>query len=144
MSWLRRRLRGNPATAEARVEQVRPTLPTVKALPGYALTPPARPKRGDKTTGEFQADLAAYETAFRAHIAHNAAISRERSMSLGITSYRWVAVDVHGTCEVAARNGGKVFRYDAPPPEGHVGEGQCNSPDWCRCVPRPVIPGFSD
>jgi hypothetical protein len=119
-------------------------IPTVKALPGLWLTPPARPKKGNKTSEEFQADLATYKTAYRRHIAHNAAIRRERSMAMGIESYRWVAVDVHGTCEVAARNNGKVFRYDAPPPDGHPGEGQCGSPDWCRCVPRPVIPGFSD
>jgi hypothetical protein len=45
---------------------------------------------------------------------------------------------------VAKRNGGRVFSYDLPPPEGHVGEGECKSPDWCRCIARAIVPGFSD
>jgi hypothetical protein len=36
-------------------------------------------------------------------------------------------MDVHGTCDVARKNGGKVFSYTNPPPEGH-------SPDCC--LPR--------
>lgn len=119
-------------------------IPTIKAPPGFWLTPPTPPKLGSKTDEEFQVDLAAYKVAYRAHIAHNAAIRRKRSMATGIESYRWVAVDVHGSCVIAARNGGKVFLYDTPPPEGHPGEGQCGSPDWCRCFPRAVIPGFND
>ena len=73
----------------------------------------------------------------------NAGFNRKRSVALGIASYEWLAVDVHGTCDVAERNGGKAFRYDKPPPEGHFGEGQCNSTDWCRCIAKAIVPGFS-
>lgn len=80
----------------------------------------------------------------RKHFAAIAAFNRERCIALGITSYKWLAMDVHGTCDVAKRNGGKVFAYDNPPKEGHVGEGQCNSLDWCRCIAKSIVPGFSD
>jgi len=58
-------------------------------------------------------------------------------------TYEWIAIDVHATCEVAKRNGRRVFYYAKPPPEGHVGEGQCTSPDWRRCIARPIVPGFT-
>ena len=130
--------------AETQTGQVRPALPTLEAPPDYLLTPPARPKKAGKTVEEYAAAIAAYHTAFRAHIAHNAAIKRKRSMAAGIKNYRWI-VTVSGTaCAVAERNGGKVFAYDKPPPEGHVGEGQCDAADWCRCIPKAIIPGFDD
>ncbi len=142
MGWLDR-LKGKPAKAEVGVdvEQPRPRLPTVKAPPDYWLTPPARPKRGNKTAEEFAADVAAYHAAYRTHIAHNAAIGRKRSMAAGIKSYRWVVGVPDIACEVAKRNSGRVFRYDKQPPEGHVGEGRCER-DWCRCVAAPIVHGF--
>lgn len=80
----------------------------------------------------------------REHFRAIAAFNRERSLAMGIERYRWMAVDVHGCCQVAARNGGKVFAYDNPPPDGHPSEGACDSPDWCRCIAQAVIPGFDE
>ena len=141
MRWFKP-LTATPANTET--GQARLTLPTVKALPGYLLTPPARPQKAGKTAEEYAAAIAAYYAAFRAHIAHNAAIKRKQSMAAGIKSYRWI-VGVPGiVCAVAERNGSRVFAHDKPPPEGHVGEGQCDAPDWCRCVPKAIIPGFDD
>jgi hypothetical protein len=117
---------------------------TGKTPPGRSgLTLPATPKKRAKTPEQRAAELAAYRLAMRKHSACVAAIERERRIALGITSYEWVAVDVHGTCEVAKRNDGKVFSYDSPPKEGHVGEGECGSPDYCRCFAAPVVHGFS-
>jgi hypothetical protein len=119
-------------------------VPTVQAPPGRpGLTPPAPPKKKGKSPEEWEADLTEHRKAMRAHFASIAAFNRERAMALGITSYKWLAVDVHGCCNVAKKNGDKVFSYLEPPPEGHVGEGQCDSPDWCRCIARPMVPGFS-
>jgi hypothetical protein len=119
-------------------------MPTIKVLPGRpGITPPAPPKKRGKSPKQWNAELAAYRLAMREHFASVAAFNRKRAMGLEIASYRWVAVDVHGTCDVAKRNGGRVFLYAEPPLEGHVGEGQCNSPDWCRCFAEVVVPGIS-
>jgi hypothetical protein len=118
-------------------------IPTVNTPPGRpGLKPPSAPKKRGKTNVQYEAELAAYRKAMREHFAEIAAFNRNRSMALGITSYEWIAMDVHGTCDVAKRNGGRTFRYDTPPPEGHVCEGVCTSIDWCRCVSRPIVPGF--
>jgi hypothetical protein len=119
-------------------------IPTVKPAQGRpGLTPPAAPKKRGKTAEQYEADLALYRLAMRRHFAAIAAFNRERCMSLGIRSYVWLAMDVHGTCEVAKKYGGKEFAYDSPPLEGHVGEGRCGSPDWCRCVAKAVVRGFT-
>ena len=78
----------------------------------------------------------------RQHFRAIAAFNRKRAADVGHKAYRWLAVDVHGCCKTAARNGGKVFSYDNPPPEGHPAEGRCESSDWCRCIAQPVVPGF--
>jgi hypothetical protein len=119
-------------------------LPAVKADPKRpGLMPPAAPTKRGKTSEKWESEMTAYRLAMRRHFAEIAAFNRECSMALGIKSYRWIAVDVHGSCDIAKRNDGKVFLYDAPPAEGHVCEGQCHSSDWCRCISRAIIPGFS-
>lgn len=119
-------------------------IPTVKPPPGRpGLIPPAKPKKRGKTPEQWEADLAAYRLAMRKYFAEIAAFERERRVAFGITHYKWIALEAHGTCDVAKRNNGKIFAYGKPPPEGHVQEGQCNSPDWCRCLAEPIIPGFT-
>jgi hypothetical protein len=120
------------------------SLPTVRAPEGYpGLTTPAAPTKRGKTPEQYEADLAIYTQAMRDHFARIAAFNRQRRVAMGLTQYRWLACDVHGTCDVAQRNGGKVFSLVQPPPDGHVGEGRCTSPDWCRCVAVAVVPGFN-
>jgi hypothetical protein len=87
-------------------------------------------------------DRIRYRLAMRSHFAAIAAFNRKRCVALGIEHYEWMAMDVHGTCDVARKNGGKVFSYTNPPPDGHVCEGLCNSPDWCRCIARSIIPSL--
>jgi hypothetical protein len=141
MSWFSR-MKGKSSHPEGKSGLAK--IPTGKTPPGRSgLTLPATPKKRAKTPEQRAAELAAYRLAMRKHSACVAAIERERRIALGITSYEWVAVDVHGTCEVAKRNDGKVFSYDSPPKEGHVGEGECGSPDYCRCFAAPVVHGFS-
>lgn len=126
-------------------ERLPQRIPTVQAPLGRpGLTPPPKPKKRGKTPEQWEADLGAYRLAMRKHFAEIAAFERERRMALGITHYKWVALDVHGTCDVAKRNHGKLFAFDAPPPEGHVREGRCNSPDWCRCLAKAVTPGLDE
>ncbi|SRR5258708_4298890 len=140
MSWFDR-LKGK--SSEHRETQARQRLPTVKARPARpGLTPPAAPKRHDKTAEQYELEVAAYRRSMRAYFAGIAAFNRKRSTSLGIKTYEWVAMDVHGDCAAARRNGGKIFSYTEPPPEGHVCEGQCSSRDWCRCIARPIVAGF--
>ena len=141
MGWFDRLKGKSPERGEAPARQ---GLPTVKAAPGYpGLTPPAAPKKRGKTAEQYKLELAAYRKSMRAHFAAIAAFKRKHAISLGIKTYKWVALDVHGDCEVARRNGGKIFSYREPPPEGHVCEGQCTSKDWCRCFARSMIAGFS-
>lgn len=141
MRWFSR-LRGT--SRDLKGKSARVEIPTVKAHPDRpGLVPPAPPRRRGKTQQELDAELAAYHLAMRKHFAEIAAFNRKRCMALGITSYTWLPADVHNACEVAKRNGGKTFLYDQPPPEGHVGEGACTSPDWCRCIAKPIVPGFS-
>lgn len=78
----------------------------------------------------------------RSHFAAIAAFNREHCVALGIEHYEWMAMDVHGTCDVAKKNGGKTFSYTNPPPQGHVCEGLCNSQDWCRCIAKSIILAF--
>jgi hypothetical protein len=104
--------------------------PTVKAQPGRpGLTPPAAPQKRGKSAEQYEVELALHHLAMRRHFAAIALFNRERNVALGIKSYTWAALDVHGTCEVAKKNGGKTFAYDTQPPEGHVGESRCGSPD---------------
>jgi hypothetical protein len=142
MSWFDR-LKGK--SSEQNETQGRQRIPTVTAPPDHPalIPPPAAPKKRGKAPERYETELAAYRKTMRARVAAIAAYNRERSMSLGITSYQWVAMDVHGTCDTAKRNGGKIFLYSQPPPEGHVCEGQCGSIDWCRCMARSIVPGFS-
>jgi hypothetical protein len=141
MGWLDR-LKGKSVRPESKTDTY--GVPTVKAAPGRpGLVPPAAPRKRGKSAKQYDAELAAYRRAMRKHFAEIAAFNRQRCIALGITSYKWVALDVHGTCDVAKRNGGKVFRYDEPPSDGHVCEGRCNSPDWCRCTAKSIVAGFS-
>jgi hypothetical protein len=132
MGWLERLFRSRKNEDGS----TRPTIPTVKGNPRLRLQPPPAPKISERGTAKYQAEIAAY----RAHIAHNAAISRTDAVALGITSYKWLGIPGMG-CDIADRYSGKVFRYDRPPPEGHVGEGECGT-DWCRCVAAAIVPGF--
>ncbi len=101
--------------------------------------PPTKPLKRGKSPEQYEADISAYRLAMRAYFATGAKAKRERMAVLGIKQYQWLAVDVHGCCHVAARNGGKVFSVSDPPPEGHVCEGECSSPDWCRCIAAAVV-----
>ena len=83
--------------------------------------------------------MARYQQTMRSYFSEAARDDRLKSLAAGIKRYEWLAVDVHGVCETAKRNGGKVFDYASPPPGGHVGEGECSSPDWCRCVAAPIV-----
>jgi hypothetical protein len=112
-----------------------------KDYPG--LTPPAAPKNRNTTPELYEREVIAYRKSMRLHFAAIAAFNRKRAVSLAIKSYQWVAADVHGDCDVARRNGGGIFSYTEPPPEGHVCEGECTSRDWCRCIARSVIAGFT-
>lgn len=71
-----------------------------------------------------------------------AEFNRKRAISAGITHYIWLWP---GTpeCDIGMRNNGKTFSYLHPPPEGHPCEGECHAKDWCRCVAKSVVHGFS-
>jgi hypothetical protein len=113
MKWLDDLLGSSKPAATAN-----PTLPTVKAPKGYLVNP-----KGAKDQ------------------AHNADIRRNQATSLGLTEYKWLAVRPDG-CRTAAKNNGKIFRYDSPPPEGHPGECSCDF-DYCRyCHANSIVPGF--
>jgi hypothetical protein len=100
---------------------------------------PARPKKRGKTAEQYAADVASYNLAMREHFRALAEARRERFIDAGIKRYEWLAMDVHGCCAVAAKNNGQIFSVSDGPPEGHPCEGECGSPDWCRCTPIPVV-----
>jgi len=67
---------------------------------------------------------------------------RKRAISAGITHYIWLWPSTP-ECDIGMRNNGKTFSYLDPPPEGHPCEGECHAKDWCRCIAKSVVPGFS-
>ena len=96
----------------------KPTLTTVNAPKGHRVNP-----KGAKDQ------------------AHNADIQRKRATSLGLVEYKWLAARPDA-CRTAAKNNGKIFRYDCPPSEGHQGECSCDF-DYCRyCLATAVVRGF--
>lgn len=101
--------------------------------------PPAKPLKRGKTREQYDTEIATYNAEMRAYLRDLARQKRERAVTLGIKRYEWIAMDVHGCCDVAARNGGMTFSFTEPPPEGHVNEGECSSPDWCRCTAAPIV-----
>ena len=101
--------------------------------------PPAAPKKRGKSPEQYEAELDAYYLAMRQHFAEWAKFNREKAIRAGVIRYEWLAMDVHGTCKVARRNKGKTFAYNQPPKDGHPCEGECTSPDWCRCSAIPII-----
>jgi hypothetical protein len=119
------------------------TFPTVKAEPDdpRLVTPPAKPRKRGVDPAIYAANMATYRETWRARTAAIGAYNRERSMRLGVEQYTWIAA-VSEICDIAARNNGKLFRYDTPPPDGHPGEGECHSPGHCLCIARSVIPGL--
>ena len=89
---------------------------------------------------EFERQLRLYRASMRRHFAAIASFNRKRAVESGIAKYVWVVSAE--PCDIAERNNGKTFSYLEPPPEGHVCEGLCNAPDWCRCYARPIVKGF--
>lgn len=125
------------------------TIPTVQPPDGYKkewLTTPAKPKKRGKPPELYAAEINEYRQRMRTRFAELAEFNRKRAMSVGIKQYKWMAAapDPAVTCDIGLRNNGKIFSYEAPPPEGHPCEGKCNSEDWCRCIPRSIVPGFED
>jgi len=107
------------------------------------MTPvPKRPKKRGVASDIYAEALAQYHTGMRRNFAAIAAFNRERAVRIGITHYVWLGTPGPYDCSVARRNNGKVFSYLVPPSEGHVGECQCEA-DWCRCIAKPIVPGFS-
>jgi hypothetical protein len=140
MKWLKR-LIGKSSYPE---EKHSPgSVPAVKSVPRRPVTFPSAPKKRGKSPEQYATELAAHRLAMRKHFTAIAAFDRERRIALGITSYKWLSMDVHGTCEVAKKYNGKVLSYDHAPKEGHPWEQKCGSPDWCRCIEIGVIPGLS-
>jgi SPP1 gp7 family putative phage head morphogenesis protein len=61
-------------------------------------------------------------------------VAQARQTRLGVERYRWRTVgDTRVRTEHAAREG-RIFAWDAPPPDGHPG-----APINCRCYPEPVL-----
>lgn len=68
---------------------------------------------------------------------------REERIKLGITHYTWDA-GIHADPR-CVENHGKVFACKSAPATGHPGEGNCKPLDgYCRCIAKPIIPGFID
>lgn len=57
-----------------------------------------------------------------------------RQERLGIERYRWRTVGDARVRTAHALREGKIFRWDAPPPDGHPGQ-----PINCRCYAEPVL-----
>lgn len=69
----------------------------------------------------------------------NADLTKERQKQIGVKEYRWRGVlDGRERDEHRDREG-KVFAWDAPPPDGHPGQ-----PIQCRCHAEAVLPLFDD
>ncbi|HWE98846.1 MAG TPA: hypothetical protein VG248_03530 [Caulobacteraceae bacterium] len=117
-------------------------VPTVAADPDdpRLKPPPAKPRKRGVAPETYAQETTDYRAAWRAWTAEVAAYQRQRAMRLGVTSYVWRSA-LPGICSVAARNNGRTFSFDDPPPDGHPGEGACDL-DWCKgCIMRSIIRG---
>lgn len=102
--------------------------------------PPLTPKRYDRSVRAYVVDAKEYNKTMRRHFAAIAEYNRKRSMLQGTELYRWCAAPGN-MCDIGAKNTGKIFSYESPPPDGHPCEGKCNSKDWCRCTASPMSTG---
>lgn len=113
-----------------------PTLPTVKADPGrpVPVNPPLRRDFPDNDQ---------WLAAIHDHQMKLAEYHRDRNLATGITRFRWVWAKAGPTpCSVGQKYDGKIFDYNAPPPEGLPGAARCDH-DYCRyCFAKAIIPGF--
>jgi SPP1 gp7 family putative phage head morphogenesis protein len=70
----------------------------------------------------------------------NAAVSRHRQEQMGITSYKWGAIDDGKEDPEHVQRDGSVYRWgNVPPAGGHPGEDV-----GCRCQAEPVISSWND
>lgn len=74
----------------------------------------------------------------------NAAITRERCSSAGITEYEWVTSNDERVRPSHAALDGQVFSFDDPPETNDDGDRNNPGEDYggCRCTAKPVIPEF--
>lgn len=64
----------------------------------------------------------------------NSQISKQRQIEAGVNSYRWSTSQDERVRPEHREREGRIFEWDAPPPDGHPGE-----PINCRCVAIPVF-----
>lgn len=64
----------------------------------------------------------------------NLQLTRHRQTSIGIEEYLWRTHKDERVRQEHRLRDGKIFRWDAPPYDGHPGE-----PIQCRCIAEPVI-----
>jgi hypothetical protein len=137
------RLLGRSKSTEARADSIF-RIPTVPPPLGRPISPPPSCKNlNGLNDAERKQAVETYHKAMRNHFREIAAFNRERCVGLDIPTYKWVAIPNTQPCDVAKRNDGKTFSYLVPPPDGHPREGKCNSADWCRCIAKPIIKGFT-
>lgn len=70
-------------------------------------------------------------------------ITQERQLHAGILEYRWATAKDSRVCVVCAKNEGKRFFWNSPPPNGHPGQSDCCPDGSCRCVALALIPGVN-
>lgn len=80
-------------------------------------------------------------TALNVSARQAASATEQRQREIGITHYVWVTGDDADACPACARNNGRVFAWDEPPPGGHPGMRSCCGEAHCRCVAQAVFSG---
>jgi hypothetical protein len=95
-----------------------------------------RPRKPSAPGAAYDNSLREDRLVLKRKFAARAAESRLKAIKLGMTDYRWLNSG-GACCDIAKRNDGRIFSYLKPPPEGHVGEGDCGA-DWCRCVAKSI------
>ncbi len=110
--------------------------------PHTAKTPKIADKqrRKRRTPEEITADNERFAKQMRKGFRKATQEVREKALYIGSTEYIWRTALDSDVCPTRAKNEGKRFSWNSPPPNGHPGGGECRTNGYCRCYPESVIP----
>ncbi|MGR7993826.1 phage minor head protein [Xanthobacter sp. ZOL 2024] len=66
--------------------------------------------------------------------------TKSRAEYIGSKGYRWRSAGDSDVCDICAKNNGKFFKWNAPPPCGPPGTHSLCPDGHCRCYAEPDIP----
>jgi len=96
-------------------------------------TKPANGKRRSKE--EIKLDNVKFSEKLAERSKAYSRVEKIKQTRMGVKRYTWLTCSDEKTCPECAKNNGKTFSWDNPPPTGHPGEGKSCPNGHCRCIP---------